>query len=180
VSTLDILVSRLPDGMVTTDAEILRERAIDSWALALLRRAPGDELPTPAAVVFPTFTEDVATVLAWSSETRTGVIPRWAGSGVCGGAEADAGSIVLDLFGMNRVTDVDLVSRVVHVQVGVRGDRLEAVLAGHGLTVGHYPQSIAISTVWGARSLLDPVTCVDRRLMAIRNDDHPCPSVCSI
>jgi alkyldihydroxyacetonephosphate synthase len=149
VSTLDILVSRLPDGMVTTDAEILRERAIDSWALALLRRARGDELPTPAAVVFPASTEDVATVLAWASETRTGVIPRGAGSGVCGGAEADAGSIVLDLSGMKRVTGVDLVSRVVHVQAGVRGDRLEAVLARHGLTVGHYPQSIAISTVGG-------------------------------
>jgi len=31
----------------------------------------------------------------------------------------------------------------------VRGDQLEEILAGHGLTVGHYPQSIAISTVGG-------------------------------
>src|SRR6266566_7831209 len=31
--------------------------------------------------------------------------------------------------------------------------------------------------VWGARSLLTPVTCIDRRLMAIGNDDHPCLSV---
>jgi hypothetical protein len=36
VDTLNLLSSRLPDGAVTTDAEILRERAIDSWALALL------------------------------------------------------------------------------------------------------------------------------------------------
>ena len=146
---LDILVSRLPDGMVATDAEILRERAIDSWALALLRRARGDELPVPAAVVFPAATEDVATVLAWASETRMAVIPRGAGSGVCGGTEADMGSVVLDLSRMNRVTGVDLVSRVAHVQAGVRGGQLEDVLAGHGLTVGHYPQSIAISTVGG-------------------------------
>jgi len=33
--------------------------------------------------------------------------------------------------------------------------------------------------VWGARSLLTPATCIDRRLMAIGNDDHPCLSVCS-
>ena len=32
---------------------------------------------------------------------------------------------------------------------GVRGDQLEDVLASHGLTVGHYPQSIASSTVGG-------------------------------
>jgi alkyldihydroxyacetonephosphate synthase len=149
VDTLDILANRLPGGVVTTDAEMLRERAIDSWALALLRRARGDELPTPAAVVFPASTEDVATVMAWAWETRTAVIPRGAGSGVCGGAEADTGSIVLDLSRMNRVTGVDLVSRAVQVQAGVRGDLLEDVLAGHGLTVGHYPQSIAISTVGG-------------------------------
>src|SRR5215469_15145994 len=77
---------------------------------------------------------------------------RWrccGGSGVCGGAEAAAGSVVLDLSRMDEITDVDLVSRVVHVQAGVRGDQLEDALAGHGLTVGHYPQSIAISTVGG-------------------------------
>ena len=58
VSPLDILVSRLPDGAVRTDTEMLRERAIDSWALALLRRVRGDELPVPAAVVFPASTEE--------------------------------------------------------------------------------------------------------------------------
>ncbi len=34
-------------------------------------------------------------------------------------------------------------------------------------------------TLWGARSLLAPVTCADRRLTVIRNDDQPCLSVCS-
>jgi alkyldihydroxyacetonephosphate synthase len=149
VDNLDILASRLPDGMVTTDAEVLRERAIDWWPLLLLRRARGDELAEPAAVVFPASTEDVATVLAWASQTRTAVIPRGGGSGMCGGAAATAGSVVLDLSRMDQVTDVDLASRVVHVQAGVRGDRLEEALAGHGLTVGHYPQSVALSTVGG-------------------------------
>jgi len=50
---------------------------------------------------------------------------------------------------MDRVGHVDLVSQTVDVQAGVRGDRLEEALAGHGLTTGHYPQSIAISTVGG-------------------------------
>jgi alkyldihydroxyacetonephosphate synthase len=149
VDTLNVLASRLPDGAVTTDAQILRERAIDSWALALLRRARGDELPVPAAVVFPASTQDTATVLAWAGQTRTAVIPRGGGSGVCGGAEAVAGSVVLDLSRMNAITEVDPVSQAVHVQAGVRGDQLEEALAEHGLTVGHYPQSIAISTVGG-------------------------------
>jgi alkyldihydroxyacetonephosphate synthase len=149
VSPLDMLASRLPDGAVRTDAEIRRERAIDSWALALLRRVRGDELPLPAAVVFPATTEEVATVLAWASQTSTAVIPRGGGSGVCGGAQAEAGSVVLDLSRMDQVTGVDLVSQTVSVQAGVRGDQLEDALAEHGLTTGLYPQSIAISTVGG-------------------------------
>ena len=103
----------------------------------------------PAAVVYPASTAEVAAVMSWASETRMAVIPRGGGSGVCGAAEAGAGSIVLDLSRMNRVTGVDLVSQVVHVQAGVRGSQLEDALARDGLTVGHYPQSIAASTVGG-------------------------------
>jgi alkyldihydroxyacetonephosphate synthase len=149
VSAVDLLVSRLPAGTVSTDAQVLRERAIDSWTLDLLRLVRGDELPAPDAVVFPARTEDVATVLAWAAETGTAVIPRGAGSGVCGGARARAGAVILDLSLMDRVGHVDLVSQTVDVQAGVRGDRLEEALAGHGLTTGHYPQSITVSTVGG-------------------------------
>jgi alkyldihydroxyacetonephosphate synthase len=149
VSALDLLVSRLPADTISTNPKIATERATDSWTLDLLRRVRGDELAEPAAVVFPARTEDVATVLAWATETGTAVIPRGAGSGVCGGAQARAGAVILDLSRMDRIGDVDLVSQTVTAQAGVRGDRLEAALAAKGLTTGHYPQSIAISTVGG-------------------------------
>jgi alkyldihydroxyacetonephosphate synthase len=149
VSSLDILAGRLPDGTVSTDRQTLRRSAIDSWSLALLRRVRGDDLPEPAAVVFPARTEEVATVLAWASQTGTAVIPRGAGSGVCGGAQAETQAIVLDLSRMDRIGPIDPESQTVEVQAGVRGDRLEEELATHGLTTGHYPQSVAISTVGG-------------------------------
>jgi alkyldihydroxyacetonephosphate synthase len=149
VSAVDLLISRLPAGAVSTDERVRRDRAIDSWTLDLLRLVRGDELTEPDAVVFPASTEDVAAVLAWAAETGTAVIPRGAGSGVCGGARAQAGAVLLDLSLMDRIGDVDLVSQTVDVQAGVRGDRLEEALAAHELTTGHYPQSIAISTVGG-------------------------------
>ncbi len=149
VSALDLLVSRLPADTVSTNPKIMTERATDSWTLDLLRRVRGDELAEPAAVVFPASTGEVAVVLAWATETGTAVIPRGAGSGVCGGARAQRGAVVLDLARMDRIGDVDLVSQTVTVQAGVRGDRLEDALARHDLTTGHYPQSIAISTVGG-------------------------------
>jgi alkyldihydroxyacetonephosphate synthase len=146
---VDSLARLLPDGAVSTDPGVLRERAIDSWALGLLRRQLGDEPEAPAAVVFPSSTQEVATVLGWASRTGTAVVPRGGGSGVCGGAQAGAGCVVLDLSRMDAVTGVDLVSRTVDVQAGVRDGQLEDALAARGLTVGHYPQSIAGSTVGG-------------------------------
>jgi alkyldihydroxyacetonephosphate synthase len=149
METLDLLASRLGRDAVVTDPAVLREHATDCWALSLLRRARGDELPVPAAVLLPGSTEAVAAALAWASQTGTPVVPRGAGSGVCGGAQADAGAVVLDLSRLDRVTSVDTISQVVSVQAGTRGHKLEEALAQQGLTVGHYPQSIAISTVGG-------------------------------
>src|SRR5690349_11121837 len=149
VSSLDVLAGRLPDGTISTDPQTLRQSAADSWPLALLRRVRGDDLPEPAAVISPATTGEVATVLAWATETGTAVVPRGAGSGVCGGATADNDAVVLDLSRMDRIGEVDVISHTVEVQAGVRGDRLEEELAKLGLTTGHYPQSVAISTVGG-------------------------------
>ena len=124
-----MLASRLPDGTISTDPQTLRQSATDSWPLALLRRVRGDDLPEPVAVLFPARTGEVATILAWASETGTAVIARGAGSGVCGGAQADARAVVLDLSRMDRIGPVDQESQTVEVQAGVRGDRLEEELA---------------------------------------------------
>lgn len=92
VESLDVRLCRLSEGTVVTDPQTLRERAIDSWALAMLRQVRGDELLLPAAVIFPASTDDVATALAWASETKTAVIPRGAGSGVVGGGRRPSSS----------------------------------------------------------------------------------------
>jgi alkyldihydroxyacetonephosphate synthase len=115
----------------------------------MLREARGDILERPLAVAFPRTTEDVAAVMVWAQETGTPVIARGGGSGVCGGAQATRGSVILDLSEMREVIGVDEGSLAVEVQAGIRGDRLEGALAQRGLTLGHYPQSLAISSVGG-------------------------------
>lgn len=145
------LAARLPAGAVVEDPETLEDRSHDWSPLGLLRSvsAEGARANLPSAVVFPTSTDDVATVLAWAADTGTPLVPRGGGSGVCGGAEPEKGWLVVDLSRMDRVLDVDETSQAVHVEAGIRGDRLESALEPHGLTVGHAPQSIAISTVGG-------------------------------
>ncbi len=87
-------------------------------------------------------------LLAWAHDTRTPVVPFGGGSGVCRGIEPD-GHVVVDLRGLDAIIDVDTKSRLATVQAGVLGPHLERRLQAEGLTLGHEPQSMSISTVGG-------------------------------
>jgi alkyldihydroxyacetonephosphate synthase len=143
------LIERLPPGTLSQDPEACRAGARDWSPLALLRDLRGDEIELPAAVVSPSGTEEVSAVLAWANQTGTPVAPRGGGSGVVEGTRPGPDWIVLDLSRMDRILELDEGSDAVHVQAGIVGDRLEAELAAHRLTLGHYPQSITLSTVGG-------------------------------
>jgi alkyldihydroxyacetonephosphate synthase len=149
VSDLASLRSLLPDDAVSTEPADLEAHAHDWWTLALLRERRGDRFALPAAVVRPASTDQVAAVLRWAQETRTAVVPFGGGSGVSGGAEAIEGAIALDVRRMNRVLAVDREAMTVTAQAGIGGRELEEDLASQGLTLGHFPQSIDISTLGG-------------------------------
>ena len=146
----EALKSRLDDpSIVVVEPSELSARARDWWPLARLREVRGDGQTVPAVLVLPTSTDQVSAVLRWASETGTPVVPRGLGSGVCGAVEPVANGILLDMSHMGRVLDLDEVSQVVSVEAGIRGDVLEEYLNARSLTVGHYPQSIKLSTVGG-------------------------------
>ena len=102
------------------------------------------------AVAFPSTAGEVASVLAVCHDAGVPVTPAGARSGVCGGAMPVRGGVVLDARGLTGATSVDAVSLLVDAGAGTMGDTLEAELrSAHGLTLGHRPQSIAISTLGG-------------------------------
>src|SRR6185312_2676266 len=71
-------------------------------------------------------------------------------SGVCGASVPVHGGVVLDLCALAGIVDVDDDSLVLDVLPGTFGEPLEQELrAAHGVTLGHWPQSVAISTVGG-------------------------------
>ena len=71
-------------------------------------------------------------------------------SGVCGASVPVHGGVLLDLCGLAGIVDVDDTSLVVDVQAGTFGTWFEDTLrAEHGVTAGHWPQSIDLSTVGG-------------------------------
>lgn len=121
----------------------------DWWPLAMQWARAGSPLPRPALVVRPTGTDQVAAVLALCHAARLPVTPVAGRTGVCGASLAMFGGVALDLCGLDGIVAVDTDSLLVEVRPGTLGQSLEDGLAGHDVTVGHWPQSMALSTVGG-------------------------------
>ncbi|MDR6979121.1 alkyldihydroxyacetonephosphate synthase [Streptomyces sp. 3330] len=115
-----------------------------------LRGRPGR---IPDLVAHPACDRDVAELLEWAAEREVAVIPYGGGSSVVGGVEyrgrAHRAVLSLDLTAMDRVLEVDTVSRAARIQAGILGPALEARLRPQGLTMRHFPQSFEFSTLGG-------------------------------
>jgi alkyldihydroxyacetonephosphate synthase len=121
----------------------------DWWPLALTWARASSVPALPAAVAQPSTTADVAAVVRVCNEARVPVTAAAGRSGVCGAAVPVFGGVVLDTTAMSGVDDIDPTSLLVTVRPGTFGDALEGVLREAGLTLGHWPQSIELSTVGG-------------------------------
>jgi alkyldihydroxyacetonephosphate synthase len=135
---------------IDTDEQARVAAAQDWWPLAAGWAARGELLARPAAVARPGNADEVAAVLKVCAELRLPVTAFGGRSGVCGASVPVFGGVSLDMTGLDGVAEVDETSLLVNVRAGTYGDTLEQTLrANHGLTVGHWPQSILLSTVGG-------------------------------
>lgn len=134
---------------VRRDAAARSELARDLWPRALLWLEE-DRIPAPPDVVVrPARVDDVRAVIDWARRRGVAVVPHGAGSGVCGGSLHLRGGIALDLRGLDRVTRIDSELLEVEAEAGVLGTELEKALGEKGLTLGHFPSSIGLSSVGG-------------------------------
>ncbi len=114
-----------------------------------LRDGSGLGSTEPAAIAWPTSTEQVSWILRLCAEEGISVVPFGAGSGVCGGISPHAKSLILDLKGMARWRRLDERAPELDVEAGALGLPLEERLQAKGWTIGHFPSSILCSTVGG-------------------------------
>ena len=151
VAVPDAVLDRLAGiCAVSTDGEVVGEASRDWWPQAMIWALDGQVAARAHAVVAPTSADEVAAVLAVCNEARIPVTAAAGRSGVCGASVPVHGGVVLDLCGLTGIVDVDDTSLVLDVAPGTFGDHLEhALRAEHGLTLGHWPQSVALSTVGG-------------------------------
>lgn len=120
----------------------------------LVRLRAGTVAAAPDAVVYPAGHDEVAAVLAACAAHRLAAVPFGGGTSVVGGVEPlagddHAGVVTLDLARLSYVRDVDPRSELATIGAGTTGPEAERLLAAHGLTLGHYPQSFEFSTVGG-------------------------------
>jgi alkyldihydroxyacetonephosphate synthase len=105
-------------------------------------------------VARPRAETEVEAVLAWAAAANVAVIPYGGGTSVVGGVEPRVparfdGAVSLDVGALDRVLEVDAVSRAARIGAGASGPRLEEQLGDHGLTMRFYPQSFELSTLGG-------------------------------
>lgn len=148
---------RVRSAIASSGAEVLDEESArldasrDWWPLAIGWASEGLVPARPGLVVRPANTEQVVATLAHCQEAGIPVTPMAGRSGVCGGAVPAFGGIALDLSALTGVISLDEESLVADVRAGTFGPDLEAALRarGSGYTLGHWPQSIDLSTVGG-------------------------------
>jgi alkyldihydroxyacetonephosphate synthase len=146
--------SGAPDGLFAADVPARVRHTYGRAYRDIVRGFRGRFEHPPDLVARPRDESELEQVLEWATGANAAVIPFGGGTSVVGGVEARvgsgyAGAVSLDLTALDRVLEVDAVSRAARIEAGILGPQLEAQLAPHGLTLRHFPQSFQFSTLGG-------------------------------
>lgn len=138
---LDELGDVIPGDSLVTDADRLASYRRD--------QAGGVAAGEPAVLVLPRTTEQVQHVMRCAHALRVPVVPRGAGSGLAGGANAVDGCIVLSLERMTTIRDINPGDGVAVVEPGVVNQTLRDTARERGLWYAPDPASRDWCTIGG-------------------------------
>ncbi|MFB8245713.1 FAD-binding oxidoreductase, partial [Streptomyces sp. NPDC055952] len=139
--------------LISTDPDVRAAHAMGRAYRDIARALRGRPGRIPDLVAHPLRDTDVTDLLDWAGGQGVAVVPFGGGTSVVGGVEYRGDThravLSLDLTAMDRVLEVDAVSRSARIQAGALGPALERQLRPHGLTLRHFPQSFEFSTLGG-------------------------------
>jgi glycolate oxidase len=141
----DILVEALSRGLPGD------RLVVDPDVLAAISHDDAEWAPTgQAAVGVRARSEaEVQHVVRTCAELDAPIVPRGAGTGLSGGANAVGGCVILDLSPMNQILEIDPDNLLAVVQPGVINTDLKAAVAERGLWYPPDPASARWSTIGG-------------------------------
>ncbi|WP_159602571.1 FAD-binding oxidoreductase [Agromyces humi] len=145
MQTSETVVAEL-HRMLRADQVLTDAASLDAYAHDDAEWAPYER---PLAVVLAEHEDDVSAVVRLAAASDVHIVPRGAGTGLSGGANAMARSIVLSLERMTRIVEVNVAERYVVAEAGVINDTLREAVAAHGLWYPPDPASYRISTIGG-------------------------------
>ncbi|KHF44569.1 FAD-binding oxidoreductase [Saccharomonospora viridis] len=138
---LDRLRAELGADAVVTDVDVMATYSRDQMPLA--------PAGTPLAVVLPEDVDGVRATVRACAAARVPVVPRGAGSGLSGGANAVDGCVVLVTTKLDEIVEIDPDNRLAVVQPGVVNQDLRDAVAKHGLFYPPDPSSYDWCTIGG-------------------------------
>ncbi len=103
----------------------------------------------PEAVIIPGSTDEIARIMQIAHRERIPVVPRGAGTNICGSSVARKGGVIMAFHRMNRILEIDPESMCAVVQPGVVNGDLQKEVASYGLMYPPDPASMFVSTIGG-------------------------------
>jgi glycolate oxidase len=128
-----------PSSLITSEDE---RRPYETDAFTAYRRLP-------LAVVLPETTEQTAAVLRYCAENGVPVVPRGAGTSLCGGSTPQEDAVVIGLGKLGRVLDVNFADRTIRVQAGITNLAVSAAVSAEGFFYAPDPSSQLACSIGG-------------------------------
>jgi glycolate oxidase len=104
---------------------------------------------SPEVIVRPRTTDEVVAIVKLAGRESIPIVPRGAGTGLCGSAVPIMGGIVMDMTRMNSVLEVRVADLYCVCEAGVVYDKLNEVLAPHRFFFPCAPGSGEACTIGG-------------------------------
>ena len=141
MALLEELTARLPDECIQVDTDVVASYGQD--------RAVFEAAGTAAVLVMPRSTAEVVATVEAANAADVPIVPRGAGTGLTGAANAINGCIILSLHRMNEIVEIDTTNRMARVQPGVINADLKAAVEAVGLFYPPDPASFEMSSIGG-------------------------------
>ncbi len=103
----------------------------------------------PDAVLFPRNAEEISAILNLANKDGFFVIPRGSGSGMTGGSLAVRGGVILVMFRLDRILEIDKDNLIARAEPGVVTGRFHRAVEKEGLFYPPDPASSEFSTLGG-------------------------------
>ena len=112
-------------------------------------QAPFASAAAPFAVLLARSASEISIALKYANENSIPVVTRGAGSGLSGGANSTADSLVISLEKMNQILEIDRANQIARVQAGVINLDLDTAAKEFGLAYLPDPASRDWSSLGG-------------------------------